>query len=555
MTIFYVRYLILKQLLKLKTYLMKTFITFISLCTIICVNAIAQPVAVSPHTSDQVELGPCYIFATIAALESNAMKHGGTSVNFNEWQFYSTCVMGSFSGSPDIMIPKTVDHFANYGAYSGNHFNPTANSCPNPDDPLVKCIADFTCSQNNNWCKNNQMYLVTPEATCEDDDKTNVFTFEPNGGVKYDLSSASDGTYFKKINLRNSSTTVKSNQIKDLINSGTGVIANFSQWPGGDGHSIFIHGYTNSIWKYKDSWPSNAGPNQMTSLNLQYLTEIYYISGKVTATVSCNEQISGNSTIYQDTYYNLYGGNASNITWSVSNNLTIVSGQGTTSLKVRPNTCSNTTGTINASYNNSSCNVSKNISIKGASPTPNSIFVLSPNWGYSGQTCPNTSLELNANVNPISNDLYYDWSIAGATLNSGQGTATVFVTTPSSNSYLTFRVRTRRGSCPYSSWRTIYGYSSSSNSGCFGSGGYKVNSTINSELDFVNFFKENPSVNKANVSIYSINGQQLYNGTLDKFNAYLSITNLQIPSGVIIIHLFDEISSVSQSYKHLVKSD
>lgn len=513
----------------------------------------AQTVSVSNHISDQVIQGPCYVFSSAAALESNAMENGASNVNFNEWLFYSSCVTGSLGGTAGVLIPKSIEHVGNHGAYSGSHSSPTLITCPNPNDPLVPCIADFDCDSNTTWCTQDQMYMSTPEAMCPDNEGT-VFEFNPQGGTKYTMTPASDGSYWKKISLSGLSTTAKSSQIKNLLNSGKGVIANFSPWRTAGAHSLFIYGTLGSNWKYKDSWPGDAGLRS-GSLDLAKLDEIYYISGTVSLpTQPCLKSISGSNTIENDRYFYLTGsGSASNISWSVPSTLTILSGQGTSTLRVRLNTCSNTSGTISVTYN-TNCSASKSVSIRGASPTPSNIVVASPNWNMHGETCPNTTLELFAINNTGHGNLQYNWSIAGATLNSGQGTSSVFVTTPSSNSNLSFRVRTRRGLCSYSPWRTLSGYSSSSNNGCsFGGGGFfRISSDNGNTLGFDGFFEANPHVENANVDLYAISGMRLYNKKIQKSNPNITIDNPNL-NGIIIVHVYNEQEGISKSIKHFIR--
>ncbi|MEL7192683.1 MAG: hypothetical protein AAFO96_09605, partial [Bacteroidota bacterium] len=67
-------------------------------------------VPVTPSLRDQQLQGPCYIFATIAALESRALQ---ACVNigsgYDEWSLYNTCLLGGRNGTGHIMIPQVVD--------------------------------------------------------------------------------------------------------------------------------------------------------------------------------------------------------------------------------------------------------------------------------------------------------------------------------------------------------------------------------------------------------------------------------------------------------------
>ena len=113
-------------------------------------------------------------------------------------------------------------------------------------------------------------------------------------------------------------------------------------------------------------------------------------------------------------------------------------------------------------------------------------------------------------------------------------------------------MRTRRGTCSYSAWRTISGYSSSSNSGCsFGGGYFKISSSNSNTLDFENFFEVNKSFEKVNIDIYSIAGQRLSSGEIEKGNPQLQLNDEGI-NGVVIIHLYDRETGVSKSIKHII---
>jgi len=468
----------------------------------------AQSVPVSAHLSDQVVLGPCYIFSTVAALESKAMQGGAANVNFNEWQFYSTCVLGTLSGNGDNMIAAVADHISDHGAYSGAHSSPTSSDCPNPNDPLVPCIADFNCSLNATWCQ-DKTYQQTPEGYCVDNEN-NKFEFDLSFGSEYCLQGG-----VSTIDVEGMSVTQKKQQVINLLSQGKGVIANFKNWTATNGcasnnsggHSVFIYSHVESVFSYKDSWPCNPSFSN-ANLPWRFLTDLYYITGSVNYcgnTPICNLSINGGSTVGGNTNYSL-SGSASNISWSVSGNLSIVGSNANSTVTIRPNSCSNGSGTVSVTYNGG-CSKSKPVYVLGRSPRPSSIAVLSSNWNGAGQTCPNTLLELEAIVNGNYGNLIYDWSISGATLLSGQGSPTVFVQTPSYNSNLVFRVRTRRANCPFSGWRTIYGNSSSSNPGCGGGGGYVSSGGESGELDFLKFFNTHEDLKELTVNIFSVKGE------------------------------------------------
>lgn len=531
----------------------KHFFFLISLfftCMTLVTNA--QSVEVSTHVSDQIVQGPCYIFATIAALESKAIENGApNTVNFNEWQFYSNCAMGANSSGPKAMINKTVEHMAAFDAHSAPHSSPTAFSCPNPNDQTVPCIADFDCLANATWCQNNMIYHTAPSSSCSDNEGKR-FDFVSNGGIRYSLTPDVNNNYLTTIDL----TNLPSNQKKDIISKQlgkkNGVIANFSSFGNGVSHSIFLYKVENFTWYWKDSWPGNAGLKQ-GSIPWKSLSNIYFITGDVApvggGSTTCNQTIDGNSVVRKTEYYSISTGIGTSQTWSVSSGLTIVSGQGTNAIAVIPNTCIGLKDeTITVYYNNGQCSTQVKVDVDGRSPLPTQIAVLSPNW-YNGQTCPNTILELEALTPQVSGNLTYNWSISGATLLSGQGTKSVRVRTYSGSQNLSFSVRTRRNSCPYSGWTTLSGYSSPNNPACGnGGGGLRVSAN---QIHFDKFFTDHPEIQTAQLGVYSISGKQYYSGRLDAANASLPIDEIQ-GSGIIIIKLVDPVSGVSKSFKHWI---
>jgi len=514
-----------------KIFILSLFISFF------LSSSFAQTVPVSGHLTDQVVLGPCYVFSTIAALESKAMQGGGSAVNFNEWQNYSTCVIGALTGSGDLMIPAIGNHFGSHGGYSGPHDSPTRADCPNPEDYFVPCIADFNCSSNSTWCR-DKMYEQTPSGYCLDNE-SNKFEFDISFGDKYCLQGA-----IENIDVRNMSVAQKKSEVTTLLSQGNGVIANFSDWTDPDGcekdgpHSVFIYKHIETIFSYKDSWPCNPSFSSDT-LPWGVLSDLYYISGNVSYCGSvplCNSSIYGPNRVGGSTNY-ILSGNTSNINWSVSGNLSIVGSSTSSTVTVIPNTCSNAAGTISVTYNGN-CTKSKTVNVRGKSPRPHTINVLSSNWNSSGQTCPNTILELNAVVFGNFSNLNYQWSISGATLLSGQGTSTVFVRTPNYNSNLVFKVRTKRANCPFSPWRTIYGNSSSSNPGCNGGGGGTIAPVGNSnELDFFTFFDANEGLEEVSVEIYNTSGALLKQSQIFRSNP----TNEEL--------------GISQSFKQFIAND
>lgn len=428
-------------------------------------NTVGQVLPVSSNSHDQLVQGPCYIFATVAALETEAIKAGYSNADLYEWNLYSKAVLGSRSGNGDNMVTKVLKQATDYGIYDRiGAYSPSINTLPNGSDLTVPGIADFTGCLNS-LALNNYYYPNEFEGTCVDDENQ-IYAFEPFEGYKYIYSSAIDYTVINNPSIL---------QMASVLNNGHGLIAFFNNWIGSTSHAIYIYGRNGSNWYYKDSWPNDHG-NKYGTLDLSKCSKVYYLTGSISsnAPASCSAIISGNSTVSGNTTYNISGNNISNVNWSVSSNLTIVN-QNSTSITVKPTSCTTGSGNISATYyqNLEFCSTSKNVSISGGSLAPNGISVLSYDWS-NGETCPNTTLELNVidNNNPAYPQTTYDWSISGATLLSGNGTETVFVKTADVEwtNYLTFKVRAKYGSCSYSAWTTLYGTADPSNCSGGGSG-------------------------------------------------------------------------------------
>ena len=512
-------------------------------------TSMAQSVPHSTHLSDQVVQGPCFIFAATAALESRALQSSANGLtagaaNFNEWQYFSKCALGGRPAGADGMIQNMLQFVRDYGASAGSHGNPTATNCPNPNDPAVPCIADFSCTANATWARTNSMYSNTPDpGGCYDDQGTD---FELNIGGAHQFKLQPDGSG----NLWGIEENPTATKIANRLSAGDGVIAMFNDWAGtGVYHAVFIYAKSGGTYSYKNSWP---GAPQITSsaLDISKCDRYYWIKGTVVPTgpvsTNCDYSISGNSTVPATgtRTYTLSGGtgSVSSISWTVPSTMTIVSGQGSSSLTVRSNTCSGATGaTLSVSYSNggSSCSASKSVTVYGTgSAAVNSISVLSPNWNSQGQTCPNTVLELQANdfTNPWDNT-YYQWSIAGATILSGQGTSTLFIRTSSSSfSYQDYKVRAKKGNCAYSGWTYLSGTSSSSYCGG-GGGAFRASLSSSRELSLEGVFVMAEDLKTVEVQVVSPTGQVLQQAIVLRNRPTLNLEG--IASGLVFVRMLN----------------
>jgi len=214
---------------------------------------------------------------------------------------------------------------------------------------------------------------------------------------------------------------------------------------------------------------------QKESLDSYDLEEIETVQNVVkdeSTTKQTNCNISGSTLVSGNTTRTFtYTTDISNstITWTVlSGNITITSGQGTSSASFRFGS-SFAGGSIRAVGQNGALICSDVITIAGiCQPKTPRITVASPQWGLNGETCPSQILEVFAN-NVDSGVTNYEWKIYGATfISSNTNTNSILVRTSSSvGIYVDFKVRTT-SSCGTSAWATKSGRTIN----CSGGGGY-----------------------------------------------------------------------------------
>lgn len=447
------------------------------------VASISGQIPVSSDVNDQLLQGPCYIFATVAAIESKAMEIDGINdIDLYEWNLYSSGVLGGRSGNGQNMVEKVLQHAAEYGIYPSSS-NPVPTSIfqlPNQNDPIVPGIAAFTgCISDFSAGQITYAYVGNPEASCLDDDNV---SFETNdiSGTKYLYSHDSEMGYVHD-------TSPNVTEMKAHIDSGKGLICFFTNWNGtGISHAVFVYGYSGSNWLYKDSWPGDAGLKN-TELSMENCTDYYYLTGSVFPEIAsqCEGNIDGNQIISGSSYYELENTSqyATNISWSVSDNLSIETQNGY-GVTIVPTDCYTGTSTITCSYQElgNTCEKDMEVTIESGSLQPESILVLSSVW-TNNTTCTNSLLELEVIDSNPSFITTYDWDIQGASILI-QGNSTLIVRTPNSPSFLTFKVRAQREDCTFSDWKTLYGYSENCNQG--GGGGAPLLANTSN----VSFFEE-----------------------------------------------------------------
>lgn len=339
----------------------------IGLSMLFGLQLLAQKVPYSDHHSDQLLQGPCYIFATVAAMESKALQaqgqtHGGHSgVNINEWRYWSDCVLGGSDGVPDASLTQLVtlplQHMIDYGAMeAGSAFNfQSAASLPNYN-PLdcgdFNGLASFGCTNagpfgnvgNFNWCNTLGGYQSGTDCA-EDIVGTDKFDF---------TQAASNPSYsFSGLSVHHINSNITPQKVIDQLAAGNGVVAVIDNYRfddcngtlGGIQHAIFIYEHSNGTFYYKDSWPGQATDrNQMTTsqFNSHQVRKLTYVSGGGSCTNCgdnpCDFSISGSGTLgCNNTTYQLSGGTgtATNISWQFPSGVTVVTGANSSTVTVR----------------------------------------------------------------------------------------------------------------------------------------------------------------------------------------------------------------------------
>ncbi|MDW3197249.1 MAG: hypothetical protein R8G66_33030 [Cytophagales bacterium] len=356
----------------------------VGLLMLMNLQLLAQKVPYSDHASDQLLQGPCYIFATVAAMESKALQaqgqtQGGHSgVNINEWRYWSDCVLGGSNGVPNASLSQLVtlplQHMIDYGAMeAGSAFNFTsAASLPNYS-PLdcgdFNGIASFGCTTgggpfgnvgNLDWC--NTLGGYQSGTQCPED-------IVGNDSFNFTQSATSPDYSFSNLSIHHITSNFTPQKVIDQLAAGNGVVAVIDNYgfetcngaSAGIQHAIFIYEHTNGVFYYKDSWPGGAtNRNQMTTgqFSNHQVRRLTYVSGGGGCTncgdTPCDFSISGSSTLgCSNTTYQLTGGtgSATNISWQFPTGVTVVSGANSSTITVRSdNTGSSFSGQISVTY-------------------------------------------------------------------------------------------------------------------------------------------------------------------------------------------------------------
>lgn len=408
-------------------------------------------VEISNHVENQVIQGPCYLFATMAALESKAIEEGvvNNTINLSEWSLYNSCVLQSdFIPGGKFMIERSLTQAKDNGIVEQD-FNYTVTS---PAMAFNMNTVDVG-------------YLRIPSACSSGDCGKDVYEvgegcapikrYEPNG-FEFSVASAApaiylhpnaDGKIFEK-DLRED--TDLENKFKQRIDNGTGVIFRFSSGfldSRNVDHAVYIYGYrvVNGVttWLYKDSWPGETTRLRESEIDLTDWANFYH------------------------PYY----------------------------VVGIPSTSSTPPAGSNGNGSTPTCH------------KPSNILVQSLEWDPINNTaCPNTTMILDAvDNNPAYPATTYQWNVSGATIISGQGTSTLTVQTGSFGS-LNFSVKAICGPSSESGWHSLPG--SIDSFGCGGGGGgFMFNKAEEVSMDYLK------SEDVKAFVIYDFNGKLIQKGS------------------------------------------
>ena len=251
-------------------------------------QSVAQSVPVRSAAADQLAPGPCYIFATIAAVESLVMQKTGKMYDLSEWYFYSSCVQNGI-GNGRYLMENTLNKINNDGApLQGSSYSPsTLSACPNANTYGSECYMDLPplCCHPK---KSFEIEALGGGACTPSNSDFDVVS--ANYDVMFDMSAGT--SLFKEIDLSGD----RRRAIKDVLDGNVpggekGVIAFFqanaikhgSEWRDSD-HAIFFYGYGNGTWKYKDSWQGDAGLKTAldSEINFAGMTGGFYLTAEIT---------------------------------------------------------------------------------------------------------------------------------------------------------------------------------------------------------------------------------------------------------------------------------
>lgn len=572
-------------------------------------------VPVSAHDTHQFVQGPCYIFATMAALETAALNDNANcvdpySINFNEWSFYSKGVIDdTFSGPP--MIKLSLQHMATIGAKhleAGLHPQRKIELPNHNRGNLASDLtgnAEFTSTSGTcgNWADNHKYYVsqfsqLQPGGSppvCYDVEANRSFKFVDNGtstdifhfrnadGSVINNPSSHSNLPLTELEVGSWSQSQIKNKVAEILDTGHGVIMFFSKWKDNvTEHAIYVYKYEESsgrFW-YKDSWPQGAGgtsngpefilPSSAgVSLNTKLgdAIKIMHLTGTVrqspapTVCTNCQESISRVDLTPTPTFIDGVGefevsGSPSVVSWSVSDGLEIVGSSTSGTVKVLSRNCNffdTTQETITAVYD-FGCVATYNVTDLRSSQAVEQIKLNGPSGFHN--ICPGDVIQLEAVADYYPHPQYtFEWLIGGATIINGQGSKFLNIQISSAaNSTQVYKVRTYDALCGwYSPWKTLSGNVNNSNCGGGGLGGpgSGLIGPTSNQMDFTDFFEDTPRAKTVQIEIYTMEGKRLLKGEV---NANEPIQSLKlVPRGIAIFRLYSPETGEFRSFKHLLK--
>ena len=539
----------------------------------------------SPHAEDQLLQGPCYIFAVVAAMESKAMQAGSIAPDFNEWRYWSTCVLGTNYNdavlNPVGVMDSVVSHMKDHGAVETlPQFKfGQAGALPNYScGATFSGLADFSCetqnqqdlgsASNNDWCDKYGAY--TGGGTCQDQVEVRTFRFTQR------VSLSDRDVSFDDVEFGYSTSEKSSSDVITQLSNGNGVIAvidNYrsascgNQIPQPVQHAIFIYKHSNGLFTFKDSWPgaaTSSGTMNVSQFDNHNVQSISYITGNAQCIrgcsspddESCGFSIFGPNEIGCSTAsYKIAGasGSPSNISWTVPTGVTIVSGQNQPKLRVRSTNCGSTIiGTIQVSFSDINCNtLSKSINITGGNVSKPSGIQLNGPSSFS-TFCPGSAAQLVAIDDNAIHCPIYEWSISGATISSGQGTKALNIVSSSNpNAFQSYSVRVRKECGSFTGWTTLNGNLGNCSIGGGGIGifGRTGAKGVSKEDEL---FLENPAMESMKVEVLDLFGRVITEFNINRSRKEMDLGGM--PNGILIMRYYDENNSLLDTKKIIISN-
>ncbi|MEM9001456.1 MAG: C1 family peptidase [Bacteroidota bacterium] len=268
------------------------------LCTVLPCSA--QQVPVRSGKADQITPGACYIFATVAAVESLVKQKTDKMHNLSEWHYYSGCVQNGI-GTGRLLMTNTLNEIQNNGApLEEDSYAPTTLlECLSYSGFDSACYMDF--NTNSSCCAEGKTFEPSgEEGICRPGsvgDSLGLAFLSSPYVPRFEMGGS---TLFREIDFSDCSPNdddCKKDKIKNVISGNVsggakGVITFFDEFGITYGneirnrdHAVFIYGYGNGFWKYKDSWQGDAGLKTNvpdSAIDFNKMTGAFYLTATIT---------------------------------------------------------------------------------------------------------------------------------------------------------------------------------------------------------------------------------------------------------------------------------